>query len=333
MRHQAEQARIDRGQAAPVYVLYGPETLLKERFVQALLTRLLPPGLRDLNLEVLYGDATDPADLAARCHTLPAFAPRRVVLVRGAERLPASAWSDLAAALQRPPESTCLLLLLATERERLEGPPKRFAEQVPGAVALPFAPLREAEARTWLREEARRLGKRVTPDAASLLVSLLGPEAQRLAAEVEKLALFIGEEEQIEVATVEALVGEERTRRIFELADAVAARDLEGALHLSRRLLALGESPLALLGMLARQLRLLLRAQEHLAAGKRGAELARALGLMAFLGPRIEAQARQASPAWLEAGLRRLALLDTELKGGRRDGALSLDLATLDLCR
>ncbi len=333
MRQQAEMNRIDRGQAAPVYVLYGPEVLLKERFVQTLLTRLLPPGLRDLNLEVLHGDATDPGDLAARCLTLPALAPRRVVLVRGAERLPASAWPALGTALTPPPESACLLLLLATERDRLEGPPKRFAESVPGAVAMAFAPLREGEARTWLREEARRLGKRLTPEAAGLLVSLLGPETQRLAAELEKLTLFIGEAEQIEAGTVEALVGEERVRRIFELADAVASRDLEAALHLSRRLLALGESPLALLGMLARQLRLLLRAQESLVAGKRGADLARELGLQPFLGPRLEAQARQVSPAWVEGGLKRLARLDAELKGGRRDGALSLDLAYLDLCR
>ncbi|MEK7367416.1 MAG: hypothetical protein AAB195_05610 [candidate division NC10 bacterium] len=120
MRQQAEMNRIDRGQAAPVYVLYGPEVLLKERFVQTLLTRLLPPGLRDLNLEVLHGDATDPGDLAARCLTLPALAPRRVVLVRGAERLPASAWPALGTALTPPPESACLLLLLATERARLE---------------------------------------------------------------------------------------------------------------------------------------------------------------------------------------------------------------------
>jgi DNA polymerase-3 subunit delta len=331
LRREAE--RPEEGQAAPVYVLYGPEVLLKERFVQGLLARLLPPGLRDLNLEVLHGDAADPGDLAARCRTLPAFAPRRVVLVRGAERLPAPAWSALEAALQPPPESTCLLLLLATPRDRLEGPPKRFAESVPGAVALAFAPLREGEARTWLREEARRLGTRLTPDAAGLLVSLLGPDAQRLAAELEKLTLFVGEGEAIAAATVEALVGEERVRRIFELADAVASRELEAALHLSRRLLTLGESPLALLGMLARQFRLLLRAREGLAAGKRGAELARELGLQSFLGARLEAQARQVSPAWLEQGLTRLARLDGELKGGRRDGVLSLDLAVLELCR
>ena len=48
-----------------MYVLYGPEVLLKERFVQGLLARLLSPGLRDLNFEVLHGDAADPADLAA----------------------------------------------------------------------------------------------------------------------------------------------------------------------------------------------------------------------------------------------------------------------------
>jgi DNA polymerase-3 subunit delta len=333
VRHQAELTRIDGGKIAPVYLLYGPEVLLKERFFQDVIVRLLPPGLRDLNLEVLHGDATDPADLVARCRTLPVLAPRRVVLVRGAERLSASAWSALETALAPPSESTCLFLLLATERDRLEGPAKRFAETVPGAVALAFAPLREGDARTWLREEARRLGKRLTPEAAGLLVSLLGPDAQRLAAELEKLTLFIGEGEQVEAQTVEALVGEERVRRIFELADAVASRDLEAALHLSRRLLALGESPLALLGMLARQLRLLLRAQEALAAGKRGADLARGLGVQAFLGPRLEAQARQASPAWAEAGLKRLVRLDAELKGGRRDEALSLDLAYLDLCR
>ncbi|MCZ7627208.1 MAG: hypothetical protein M5R38_16910 [Candidatus Methylomirabilis sp.] len=56
-------------------------------------------------------------------------------------------------------------------------------------------------------------------------------------------------------------LGETRVRSIFQLTDAVSSRNLDPALRCLTSLLESGEEPLAIIGMLARQIRLLIRAK------------------------------------------------------------------------
>ncbi|MCI0408585.1 MAG: DNA polymerase III subunit delta, partial [Acidobacteria bacterium] len=94
---------------APVYFLLGEEVLLREEFVSRLLTTLLPPGMETLNLDVLSGGEATSADIASRCRTIPAFAPRRLVLLKEAHRLRSEVWDATLAYLDAPSPTTCLI--------------------------------------------------------------------------------------------------------------------------------------------------------------------------------------------------------------------------------
>ena len=71
----------------PAYYFHGPEDLLKDEAVRAILDRALDPSLRDFNLDQRWAGQLDPDDLFALCTTLPMMADRRVVVLREIEAL------------------------------------------------------------------------------------------------------------------------------------------------------------------------------------------------------------------------------------------------------
>jgi len=324
---------VIRGQVAPAYLLLGEEVLLREEFLSRLLSTLLPPGMETLNLEILSGGETASADLATRCRTVPAFAPRRVVVLKEADRLRSEVWDAMLAYLDAPSPTTCLVCV-ADKLEHGHRGLKRIEEV--GKV-LRFALPRDAEGREqqcqqWMRQRARQQGKSLTPEAERLLLTLQGPDLLRLSQEVDKLCLFVGERQQIDPEAVEALVGHGRVRGIFELTAAVSRRDLNEALSCLRHLLERGEEPLGMLGMLARQLRLLVRAKELLAQSSPPAEISRLLGVpRPFVSEILEAANISSLPR-LEQGLARLLDLDRRLKSSGGGQRLFLELAVIDLC-
>jgi DNA polymerase III subunit delta len=323
-----------RGHVSPAYLLLGEEVLLRQEFVSRLLPLLLPPGMEPLNLDVLSGPEIGAADLDTRCRTVPAFAPRRVVLLKEVDRLRADVWDALLAYLDAPVPTTCLICVA----EKLD-PGHRGLRRIDGAgKVLRFTAPRDEAARErhstqWIRERARRQGKSLSPEAERLLLTLQGPDLLRLSQEIDKLCLFVGDEREIDLDAVERLVGAGRVRGIFELTAAVSRRDLAVALRVLRHLLNRGEEPLGLLGMLARQFRLLLRAKELLGEACPPADISRLLGVPRPFLPELLEGARASSHSQLEQGLTRLRDLDGQLKSWSRARPLYLELAVIDLCR
>jgi DNA polymerase-3 subunit delta len=286
-----------------------------------------------LNLDILSGGETTSADLAARCQTIPAFAPRRLVLLKEVDRLRSEVWDAVLSYLNAPSPTTCLIGV-ADKLEHGHRGLKRIEEA--GKVlrfALPRdAAGRERQCQQWMRQRARQQGKVLTPEAERLLLTLQGPDLLRVSQEVDKLCLFVGEREQIDTDAVETLVGRGRVRGIFELTAAVSRRDLTGALSSLRNLLERGEEPLGMLGMLARQLRLLVRAKELLGQSLSPAEISRLLGVpRPFVSEILEAAEISSLPR-LEQGLTRLLDLDRRLKSSGGGQPLFLELAVIDLC-
>lgn len=324
---------VMQGQAALAYLLVGEEVLLREEFLSRLLHGLLPSGMESLNLDVLLGSETAGVDLITRCRTVPAFSARRVVLLKEADRLRPEAWESLLAYLESPAPTTCVICVA----DKLDPADRRLQRIEQVGKVLRFAPPRNEEERQrrterWINERVKGQGKSLTAEAQMFLLTLLGPDLLPLAQEVDKLCLFVGERQEIDLEAVEALVGHGRVRGIFELTRAVGHRDLEGAVSCLRDLLERGEEPLRILGMLARQIRLLLRAKELLAESRPPGELSRLLGIpRAFLSEILEG-AKMTSVARLEEGLVRLHNLDRALKSSGKGQPLSLELAVIDLC-
>jgi DNA polymerase-3 subunit delta len=180
---------------------------------------------------------------------------------------------------------------------------------------------------------AREQGVRLQPEAIGLLMALVGDDIRQLIYNVEKVALFVGAREEISAKDIEALVGETRVRSIFQLTDAVSGRDLDVALRCLTSLLGSGEEPLAVLGMLARQIRLLIQAKALQEQATPVSRMTHVLGLP----PRVVAALAEQSAArsWrqLTGALQSLSRADLTIKTGKAEEPVVLTELVWDLCR
>jgi hypothetical protein len=90
----------------------------------------------------------------------------------------------------------------------------------------------------------------------------VGDNLAELNQELEKLALFAGPENTLTPALVTQLASHSRTYNIFALVEALGEPGFHQRLASLGQLLDLGEHPAKILGMLARQVRILIRVKE-----------------------------------------------------------------------
>jgi DNA polymerase III delta subunit len=113
-----------------------------------------------------------------------------------------------------------------------------------------FRALWEREIPPWIKQQVKHYGKTVTPQAVQLLSDSIGNDLVAMDNELRKLAIYVGERSAIELSDVEAVVGEFRTRTVFEFCDAVGTGDAAASMALLTRLLEAGVSPFHIMGAL-----------------------------------------------------------------------------------
>lgn len=81
-------------------------------------------------------------------------------------------------------------------------------------------------AENWARGAIRARQKEISEEALAELINRVGPNARQLDNEIEKLALYVGQREEIQLADVEAICIRNKTARAFALGDALGDRHL-----------------------------------------------------------------------------------------------------------
>lgn len=120
--------------------------------------------------------------------------------------------------------------------------------------------------------QLRGLQKEIADDALAALLETVGPNTRHLAAEVEKVALYVGARGAITLGDVTAIVTRSKHARAFALGEALGDRKLAVALHvLDEELWEMKsdkqKSTIGFLYQLISKVRSLLIAKELLAAG------------------------------------------------------------------
>ncbi len=200
------------------------------------------------------GEGRGMPDHEALLAAIPAMSlmdSRRYLLADGVERWRDRQLEAVAAALgELPPDLTLVLISRAKAPAKLTQAVRAAKGEIhefetPNARQMP----------RLLVADAQRLGFRLDPAAARLLVDRMGANPVRLRQELERLALWAGEGGAVDIADLEAMVADTSEAVVWALADALEARDPAGALRIAERLLAQGENVTGLIYALASRLR------------------------------------------------------------------------------
>jgi DNA polymerase-3 subunit delta len=237
--------------AKPVYAVFGDDVYLVRESIREVGRVHIPEEDLEVAVSRFSGPATSLATVLDELHTLPFFSRRRLVIVEEADPFVSKYRKDLEAYVVKASLSGILVLHVKqwTSTTKLA----QLVEKT--GLAIDCAGPRETELATWVTELARtRFDAELAPEAARLLLELVGPEAGILAVEVEKLGVFVGDSRRIERADVVKLVGAGRIETIWKVLDAATTGDARTALLHLDNVLGAGEQPTPLLAAMSTSL-------------------------------------------------------------------------------
>jgi len=250
-----------------VYAVVGSDEAEVKHVAAELAEKLTPSGAGDFGLEMIDGAADNAEQAAARIsstiealQTLPFFGSTKVVWLKNANFLGddqkarsmavQSALEQLSELLEAGFGSEVTFLLSATEVDKRRSfyrtLVKRAEVQVFDRLDSGRAGWEEAACEI-VRSRAKKRKVPFDDEALHLFVLLTGGDTRQIDNELEKIETFLGKDRAVNVEIVRELVPLSRAGIIFELSNALAARDLELALTLVRRLLDQGETAIGIL--------------------------------------------------------------------------------------
>lgn len=319
--------------AGMVYLFHGEDLVAVEEALDRLLREKIPPEVWELAVSRLEGETLAPGTLIECCLALPFLSPCRAVIVEGLgrrleEKEGETFLSHLRDFLPHLPSTT---LLIFRERIRLAATHPLVALVRPLGEVREFVPPKGRDLSLWIAQEVRRQGAEITPAACDLLASTVGTDTAVLRREVEKLVIYVGPQGTIDERLVGELASEARLSDIFALVDAIGQRRRARAMLELRRLLQAGQHPLYILSMIVRQFRLLLEVKGLPPGERRPEQVAHALGIHPFVAEKVVHQAQRLQREELQRIYSRLVEVDREIKTGRRDGEVALELAVVEV--
>ena len=328
--------------APTFYVLHGEDEFTRSETLAGFKRRLGGSETADLNTIVFDGKKLTLGELHHACDAIPFLADRRLVIVEGLlSRLTARRGQRLSDSKQQlldalvdylphlPPTTRLVLVedrvlpsshpVVRLGKQEERGYVKRFEQ--PDDRALP----------RWIRRRAQKHGGSFEPRAAHHLASVVGANLRLLDQEIEKLVTFSGGERSVTTDDVETLVPYSQDAVIFDMVDALGHRDGRTASKTLHRLIEEGEHPLGLFGMIIRQFRLLLQVKTLKGEGASPREVAKVLGIHPFPAGKLHNQATHFTSAQLEKVYRHLSEVDVDIKTGKIDAEVALDLLVAGL--
>jgi DNA polymerase-3 subunit delta len=273
------------------------------------------------------GEGRGMPDHEALLAAIPAMSlmgTRRYLLADGIER-----WRErqldpvLAALADLPPDLTLVLIC----RDKAPAKLARAVKAAAGEVHEFEAP-KAREMPRVLVAEAQRLGFRLQPAAARMLVERMGANPLRLRNELERLALWAGEGGEVSAAALEEMVADTSEAAVWSLSDALIEGDSAAALRIGERLIGQGENVTGLIYGLASRLRGACAAAAQLEEGIPPKQVESSLKMHPYAAKQLVSRLRDADLADLRMATETLADLELWCRGGADYGdELALTIA------
>jgi len=337
----------------PAYVLVGDEAFFRDRCRAALIEHLVTPELRDFSLYDLDLADSSVAEILDRARTPSLMAPFQLFFIRGVKALYGRGSHqeefDAIAEYCRDPNPDAVLIFVAdhisipADARRMDMQDKDRYQRIRDTLGeycavIELGRVEEGDGIRWVVEHAAKEDVKVDADAARELVDALGADMMLVSNELEKLILFVGAKKRISIGDVETMVLAAKQRSLYELTDAISAKDRVRALSVLDALLASEEGEEASIGhiyMLARTFRQMLVILEKNVRDSRAIwqALWQGFRLPPFAADDVIRQARRyKSRRELIRALRLLARADLALRSSPVSKRLVLEKLVLDLC-
>jgi DNA polymerase-3 subunit delta len=245
-----------------VYLLYGNEQQVVKIYRNKLLTELLGTDSletlkQDMNFSLFIGTPIDLGEVINIASSYPFLAEKRVILLENTKVFSKDS-SKLAEFIKDIPETTYMIFteISISDKKGLY----KAIEEVGYATEIKEQPIEFVE--KWIIRTLSDADKRISRAAIEALIARTGNDMMRINNELDKLIAYKGEESDIKLDDITALVTQDPQDQVFKMIDAMAAKNLDLAMKYYMDLLELKVPPSKIISLVERHMRILIQVKD-----------------------------------------------------------------------
>jgi len=215
----------------PIYFLHGDEPYYIDLVTEFISKKVLTEAEQSFNQTIMYGKESDAGQVINAAKRFPMMASHQVIVLKEAQEL--KEFEKLIHYVENPQPSTLLVI-----NYKYKNPDKRkkvFKSLQKNAVFFQSKKLYDNQVPGWISGYVSGRKYSIEPKAAALLGEFLGSDLSRIANEVDKLIIAIGDKSKnITPEDVEKNIGISKDFNQFELQNALGRKDVVAANRIIR---------------------------------------------------------------------------------------------------
>ena len=301
------------------YLVYGDEEYLKRTC-----KRMLKDGISGedtMNFSCYEGKDMDVDDIVDTSQTMPFFAPNRLILIENSGMFKKNS-DRMAEAVKNAPDST-IFVFIENEVDKRNKLYKTVADI---GYAVEMTSPKDEELITWIVKKLKKSGKEIKKDTLMYFISRTGNDMDNTNNELDKLISYTGSRIEITMDDIDSVCITVIEDRIFEMVDAIAAKDKKRVMVLYSDLVALREAPMKILAILCKQFATLFAVRDMAEKGFDNAAIAQKLGIRPFFIGKYISQAKKFSLITLRNAMDECVSTEHNIKSGHIEDRYAIEL-------
>jgi DNA polymerase-3 subunit delta len=207
----------------PVYWFEGDESFFIDELVSAAESKILSIEEAAFNLIVHYGKDTSWSQLLNSCMRYPMFAEKQLVILKEAQYM--KEIEMLESYISKPLSST--ILIVAYKEKKIDGRSKFAKLLKENAGFFSSSRIKENELYGWVEQYLNFNKYQATSKAIFLITEHIGNDLGRIANELDKLFIHLGDRKSLNEDDVEACIGISKEYNLFELQKSIGQKQYQ----------------------------------------------------------------------------------------------------------
>ncbi len=319
-------SHIKSGEFARVYLIHGTETYLMRQYRDMLVDALIDRE-DSMNFTSFKAEKSDPEEIGSFIQTMPFFGDRRVALVEYSGFFEKSG-KELLAMLEDIPETSVLIFMETGVKKE---PLYKKVEEI--GVVAEFTTPNEATLTNWIARRVDSEGLKVETAAIRLLLESVAQDMNNIYNEVEKLIFYCKDRGVITTADVEKMCVSQVEGKIFEMIDALSAKDGRRVIALYEDLVYLKHPYRVMLANITTNFRRTMKVRLCMDEGKSFADIVSILGIKEYPAKKYMGLAKKYDYDRLKEYVERCNLADTQIKTYAMHEKMAMDMLLADLLK
>jgi len=310
-----------------VYLIYGEEDYLKNQYKNKLIKALVSDG-DNMNFSKYDADNLDVPRIIDLAETMPFFAEHRVILITDSGLMKKSD-EAMADYLSNVAAGTIFIFVESEVDKRA----KTFKAAKGYERDIEFVMPDENLLTRWMGAKIKAAGKTMKSDAWAEFLNRTDESMDNMDKEFEKLISYVGDRPEITLADVTAICVPKVETKIFDMLNAIAAKDTKAAMDLYNDMLAAKEPPMRILFMIVKQFRQMRVIKELAGHGENITSIAAKTGMRDFAIKRMASLSKNFTVKDIDNLLSEACELEQRVKTGRLDENLAVELIMMKYSR